>query len=145
MKLYLDMCVLKRPFDDQSQERIVAETRAITLIIDRIEKGSDSLVWSPALDFENDADPDGEARTEVARYSTIAEFCFLTRDIEERIEDLSLRGVGRLDAAHLAFAEAAANVLITCDDSLLRRATRIGCLIRLLNPIEYLREIGHGQ
>ena len=34
-KIYLDNCVLNRPFDDQSQERIRLETEAIVLLLSR--------------------------------------------------------------------------------------------------------------
>ena len=33
MKVYLDNCVLNRPFDDQGQERIRLETEAVMLIL----------------------------------------------------------------------------------------------------------------
>jgi predicted nucleic acid-binding protein len=144
MKLYLDMCALKRPFDDQSQERIADETQAITLILDRVEKGLDKLIWSSVLTLENDADPDHEARSEVAEYAAAAEQCLLTPIIDARLRDLTAKGIRPLDAAHIAFGESSSDVLITCDDRLIRQAARTGCLIKVLNPIEYLREIGHG-
>ena len=143
MKLYLDMCALKRPFDDQTQQRIVAETDAIMVILDRVDQGLDSLAWSPALTVENDADPDGEARAEVAEYAVAAEHCFLTPDITARLRELTAKGIRPLDAAHIAFSEGICEVLITCDDRLLRQAARSNCLIKVRNPIEYLREIGH--
>lgn len=38
-KIYLDVCRLNRPFDDQTQERIHLEAEAILVILSRIEKG----------------------------------------------------------------------------------------------------------
>ena len=52
MKLYLDLCALKRPFDDQTQERIASETHAVLAIMGRIERGLESMVWSTALTLE---------------------------------------------------------------------------------------------
>jgi hypothetical protein len=39
MKIYLDVCCLNRPFDDQGQERIRLEAEAVLLIIARMESG----------------------------------------------------------------------------------------------------------
>lgn len=36
MKIYLDVCCLNRPFDDQAQTRIRLESEAILLIIARM-------------------------------------------------------------------------------------------------------------
>ena len=46
--LYLDVCVLCRPFDDQNQLRIRLETDAVFLILRRIETGLYRAVVSPA-------------------------------------------------------------------------------------------------
>lgn len=40
MKVYLDMCALKRPFDDQTQGRILIETMAVTRMLDAATAGS---------------------------------------------------------------------------------------------------------
>lgn len=144
MKLYLDMCTLKRPFDDQTQERIASETHAVLGIMGRIERGLDSMVWSSALTLENDADPDPEPRIEVAKYAGHAAGSpSLTPQVEKRIREFTAAGLRPLDAAHLAFAEAAVcDVLITCDDRFAGRAGRTGCLIRVLTPVKYWNEVG---
>ncbi len=145
MRLYLDMCALKRPFDDPSDTRIMEEARAMLAIIQRIESGHDELVWSTALTLENEADPEPEPRIEVAKYALLAATASLSLspEIESRARRLSAVGLGSLDAVHLAFAEAArCNVLVTCDDRFVRRARAAGALIRILNPIEYWGEVG---
>lgn len=37
--IYLDVCCLNRPFDDQTQERIFLEAEAIRLILARCQSG----------------------------------------------------------------------------------------------------------
>lgn len=143
MKLYLDMCVLKRLFDDQSDERIALETTCAVLILERIRRGFDSLIWSPALVFENKADPDEEVRAEIRKYEDIASYVKLTPEIRTRTRDFQNVALRNLDAAHLAFAEASGcDRLITCDDRFLKRAGRTNCLIRVASPIEYWNEVG---
>lgn len=46
--IYLDVCVLSRPFDDQQQLRIRLETDAVNLILSQVRQGRYALVISPA-------------------------------------------------------------------------------------------------
>lgn len=39
MRIYLDVCCLNRPFDDQSQDRIHLEAEAVLAIIKQVEQG----------------------------------------------------------------------------------------------------------
>jgi predicted nucleic acid-binding protein len=143
MRLYLDLCALKRPFDDAQHDRVVLETRAVLLILERIERGVDTLVWSTGRTLENEADSEPEPRIEVAEYASRAETVqSLTPQIERRAKALNAAGLRALDALHLAFAEAAGcDVLFTCDDRFVKRATRDVALIRVVNPIEYCNEM----
>ena len=50
MKIYLDVCCLNRPFDDQRQERIHFETEALELIFKRIDKGEFHWVISEVVE-----------------------------------------------------------------------------------------------
>lgn len=52
-KVYLDMNVYNRPFDDQTQVRIRLETIAVFAIFYMIRVQDLSLVWSFILDYEN--------------------------------------------------------------------------------------------
>lgn len=67
-------------------------------------------------------------------------------EVEHRAHAMSAQGVGALDAAHLASAEAgAAEVFLTCDDGLLKQAQHLGLDFRVLNPVDYLQEVSpHG-
>lgn len=147
MRLYLDMCALKRPFDDRSQQRVDAEAQAVLEILERIASGAYSLVWSPALTFENAADPDNEARELIAELGLRATtYVSITSDIERRIRNLRHSGLGALDAAHLALAEAAqSDVVLTCDDRFAKRALQAGTSIRIVNPLEFLMEMKHDK
>ncbi len=118
MKLYLDLCALRRPFADRSQPRVDAEAQVVLDLLSRIVEGEHRLVWSPALTFENQADPDFEVRRVVTQCALLAEVhAELSDDVADRIAQLHGLGLGALDAAHLALAEATAcEVLLTCDD-----------------------------
>jgi hypothetical protein len=68
-RVYLDMCSLKRPFDDQGQPRVREEATAVAAIFARAEAGDIALVRSPAHLVENDANPREDRRLAAARQS----------------------------------------------------------------------------
>lgn len=145
MKLYLDLCALKRPFDDRSQPRVDAEARVVLDLLRRITDGEHRLVWSAALTFENQADPDLEARKVVAQCESLAEaHAELSDEVVQRIGQLHDSGLATLDAAHLALAEAAScEVLLTCDDGFEKRAGRIATRTRVVNLLQWDKEQRH--
>lgn len=53
MRLYFDMNIYKRSFDDQTQIRIKLETMAINIIFQLIEQNQYDVYWSFILDYEN--------------------------------------------------------------------------------------------
>lgn len=59
-KLYLDICVYNRPFDDQGQDRIMLETNVFLILLDMIWEGLYKVVNSFALVYENSKNPNIE-------------------------------------------------------------------------------------
>ncbi len=147
MRLYIDLSCFNRPFDDQGQERIRRETEAIFAILRRIVEGRDALIWSWVLTFENARHPKPDRRDEIGLWESRAEVIVsVSGDLQERARQIAQRGIPALDAAHLASAEAGgADVVLTCDDILLRRAQRLRLPLRVINPMAYLNEVStHG-
>jgi len=126
--VYLDVCALCRPYDDQSQIRIRLETDAIQLILSHVRSGELLLVISPAHDVEINAivDVTGRQRLVSLLRQIGSRLTFDLRQARDRAEQLVRRGLGLADAAHLAFALEAKAAFITCDDRLLRQCRRIG-------------------
>lgn len=60
--IYLDVCCLKRPFDDTSAERVRREAEAVAAILEGAGTGKFGLVRSPAHDFENGRNPREDRR-----------------------------------------------------------------------------------
>ena len=54
------MCVYNRPFDDQSQPRIMLETQIFIMMLLMISKGRFGLINSFALEYENSKNPNIE-------------------------------------------------------------------------------------
>jgi predicted nucleic acid-binding protein len=131
-RIYLDVCALKRPFDDQRQPRVREEAVAVAAIVARAEAGEIDLVRSPAHLVENDANPREDRRLAAALWIDGATVSVpLDSEVELRAGDLAALGFGPLDALHLAFAErSGARWFVTCDDELRRLAGRLGDAVR---------------
>jgi predicted nucleic acid-binding protein len=137
--LYLDICTLCRPFDDQSVMRIRLETDAYYLIVQALQDKKFSMVVSPVHFEEANAIREAEERREiiavVRSLGTMAE-CDMAA-ARARAEYLHSRRFGIADAAHVAFAEATADVFITCDDRLARKCRREKVGVATVNPVEF--------
>ena len=59
-RIYLDVCCLQRPFDDQRQVRVHLEAEAVKLILAQVEAGE--LIWigSEVVEYEIAQNPDPE-------------------------------------------------------------------------------------
>jgi predicted nucleic acid-binding protein len=131
--IYLDICALKRPFDDARSERIRREAEAVARIFEQVENGRIQLVVSPAHRFENDRNPREDRRLATALWLQKAvRPVDAAADTDERARVLSTLGFAPLDALHLALAEKAeARWFVTTDDQLLRKAREQRDLMRV--------------
>jgi len=125
-RVYLNVCALCRPFDDQHQVRIRLETSAVELILAHVRQTELELIVSPVHEWEINAVSDMEERKQLLplleELGTSGEFDLLTT--RERAEQWLARGLGPADAAHLAFAEESGAEFVTGDDRLLRQCRR---------------------
>lgn len=94
MRLYLDMCVYNRPFDDQSELRVKLETVACQMIFEKIQKNEVDLVWSFMLQFENELNPFTERKSEIALLSRLAgHIVEPSQDILAKAEEVEQCGI----------------------------------------------------
>ena len=140
---YLDVCSLKRPFDDQRDARVRSEATAVADVFESAEGGAIQLVRSSAHRIENDANPREDRRLAAALWlDRFAIEVALTADVEARARALGTLGFTPLDALHLAFAEAAgARFFVTCDDRITGLAARHRAELRtqVLSPLDLPR------
>ena len=154
MKLYCDMNVYNRCFDDQSQLRIKLETAAVEGIFALAELGKLTVVWSFMLDYETSLNPHEERREGVQLLSGL---CKDTINPSSRLVALARNIIKRSkmkprDAVHLACAEVGGcDCFITCDDDLIsifqRSKRRFDLKVKAINPVEFIRNEGakYGQ
>lgn len=140
-KLYLDMNIYNRPFDDQSQVRIKLETIAINVILKTIKSGRFTLLWSFMGEFENSLNPYDDVRIEIEMVSKLAsEYVNMSDEILEAAKEMESVGIKPRDAVHLACAiKAKADWFLTCDDKLIKKARFIKDDIIITNPLDFVR------
>ena len=137
--IYLDVCALSRPFDDQGQMRIRLETDAVQLILSHVRSGNLVLAVSPLHEIEIGAIGDATERDHLlTMLQQIGNrIAFDLRQTRERAEDMVQQGLGPADAAHLAFAVEVQADFVTCDDRLLHRCQRIQPPVWFGTPIAF--------
>ena len=126
-RVYLDVCALCRPFDDQSHIRVRLETEAVQLILSHVRAENLALIISSVHDVEIAAIDDTAERIhlQVMLEQIGLRVAVDTSQTRQRAEALVQQGLGPADAAHLAWAEQAGCDFVTCDDRLLRQCRRI--------------------
>ena len=144
LKVYLDVCCLNRPFDDQSQDRIRFESEALFRILSRCEVGKWKLLSSPVVRYEIENCRDEDRVKKVLELESIAsEVIHLNEEIDRRSAELENMGFDIFDALHLSCAEyGKVDVFFTTDDSLLKRCVRFidEIKVRVINPILWFME-----
>jgi predicted nucleic acid-binding protein len=145
MKIYLDVCCLNRPFDDQTQTRIHLEAEAILSIIQSAEDNEWQWISSDAVAYEISKAPDEERQERLwALELRATERLELTDAILRQASRHLQFGFKTYDALHLAFAESAnVDVFLTTDDNLLKRAQRRRkeLQVTVANPLSWLQEV----
>ena len=138
-QVYLDVCALNRPLDDQSQMRIRLEASAVQLILSHARLGNISVLTSPALRYEVGANPDPVRRRHVqlVLQELGIPVTFSLFEVRKRASELNAKGVKPADATHMALAEQAGCDFVTVDDPFLRQLRRIETAVWFGTPIAY--------
>ncbi|VAW30894.1 hypothetical protein MNBD_CHLOROFLEXI01-1996 [hydrothermal vent metagenome] len=138
-RVYLDVCVLCRPFDDQQQARIRLETEALALILAHIRESGCNLMISPVHHAEIGAihQPEERQHLQLLLEHLGTHTSYNLSATRQRAEALAKMGMGVADAAHIAFAEHAKAEFITVDDKLLKQCTKWVTTIWFGSPLAY--------
>lgn len=137
--LYIDVCTLSRPFDEQHFLRIRLETEAFNLILSKVKQRDYTMLVSPVHIKEIDAISDSFERIELQ--TLLEEYGKPVRAdktaARKRAEELVKAGFGIADAAHVAFAEQAGAQFVSCDDALVKKCNRHGVKVWCGNPVAF--------
>jgi predicted nucleic acid-binding protein len=144
MKIYLDVCCLNRPFDDQGQSRIRLETEVILAILDECMRGQLTWISSEAVEEEIVRDPEPDRRSNLMHLLRFAAArAIIEPEARTRAEGYCRAGLRPIDGLHLAAAaQAGCDALLTTDDDFVRKVSRInpppGVLVA--NPLKWWTE-----
>jgi len=150
-QVYLDTNVYCRPFDDQSDRRIQAESNAFIEIADVALRGKIVIASSDYVKFEIEKIVDPLKRKGVRGFErTIASVNIASN---KRVIALARRvfaecDLNHLDALHVSSAcIGKVDWFLTCDDEILRNdrcieeiAAEKGYRLKVRNPVNYLEE-----
>jgi hypothetical protein len=144
VRVYLDLCCLKRPFDFQEQPVIRLQTEAVLSIL-ALPSDTVELLQSQALVLENSLNPNQARREAVALWlSEAVAIAPNETDLSVRINELVAKGFKSFDAFHLASAElSGVAVFLTVDLPLLRLAARLSAELHVpvSDPVHFIEEI----
>jgi hypothetical protein len=142
--IYMDVCALSRPFDDQRFMRIRLETEAVNLILSKTKEGKFKLLVSPAHDAEiraiDDAVESIKLQTILTEMGERAKGA--PAKIRARAEELIQLGFGVADAAHVAFAEFHGADFITCDDRVIKKSFKYKIGVWCGSPLTFCEKEG---
>ena len=104
MKIYLDVCCLNRPFDDQAQDRIRIESESILTILNYCLSKKWQAVGSEVVDIEVSMIPDNEHKQKVSILAIVARARII---VDEKVKNraielenlgfkVSFKGVGKV-------------------------------------------------
>jgi predicted nucleic acid-binding protein len=138
-KLYLDVCTICRPFDDQNQIRVRMETSAFYLILSHVHKGLYQLNISPVhyREVASISDSFEKIQVETLLRTYDQDHFYDLPVVLQRAEELIRRGLGIADATHLAMAEQCSDIFITCDDKLLKKAAKLRLKVSVTDPLTF--------
>lgn len=148
-RIYLDLCCLNRPFDDSSQDRIRLEAEAVLSIYEKCRSAEWRLLSSDVLEAELRKTPDRHRVELISEALAIATEKAVWDDaVNVRTNELVQLGLKAFDAAHVASAEVlSADVFMTTDDRLQRRAARYQSVLKVMvsNPVAWLVSLNSSE
>jgi predicted nucleic acid-binding protein len=143
--IYMDVCALERPYDDQKYYRIRMESVAVELLLSKVRQKKIVLYYSPVHENEIALDGNETRKMEVslflrscARYAK--SFIKDNDRLEQRGWELRKAGLGIADAFHMAYAEMLSADFITCDDNLLKKVRRCKATVWCGTPVDYCQK-----
>ena len=147
MKIYMDVCCLNRPFDDQTMDRIRIESDAVLAILSKCISGDWHLLSSEVLDIEIENTRDEWKKNKVYELYKLAEGKIMLNDkIIKRAYEIQSSGIKSFDSLHVASAEySKADIFLTTDKNLLRAAGRLKLDIIIANPLNWFMEVDENE
>ena len=144
MKVYMDVCCLNRPFDDQSQDKVRFEAEAVISILKRCNTDDDwELVGGDIVILETSKAQDVVRKQKVLLlHEGAVKRVKYNAEIKSRAAEFRKHNVKLFDSLHLAAAEyAKVDAFLTTDGRLIKASARTDIKIHVENPLTYYLEV----
>jgi len=144
LRIYMDVCCLNRPFDDQNQDKIRFETEAVISILRRCDAVEDwDLIGSDVIKLEISKTQDPDRKKKISLLHDIASDIVEYNDhIKLRAAEFRKHNAKLFDSLHMAAAEhAGVDIFLTTDTKLIKAAARSDIKIRVANPLNFYLEV----
>ncbi len=142
MRIYLDLCIYNRPFDDQHQPRIVIETIEFLFLLSEAIDKKITIINSFVLEDENSKNPFIDRKNKIYDLLKVAlEYVSYSEELENRAKEIEKFGIMAMDALHIACAEMAkADFFVTCDDLLVQKgkSNKENINVRIMSLMEFI-------
>ena len=140
MRIYLDMCCYNRPYDDQSQFKVMMEAQSKLQIQELIKNRKLDLVGSYILDYEVSRNPYEMRKQAIVQFinNNMSGYVGVDRapKIKPIAESIMETGIKEKDAYHVASAiYAECDYFISTDMRLLKYTSD---KIKLVTPIDFI-------
>jgi predicted nucleic acid-binding protein len=122
---------------------VYLEAEAVLSIISRCENGEWTLLSSGTIDFEIAQITSLEIQEQIyTLYASANEHTSITDEVIVRAKEFQASNIKYFDSLHMALAERAnADILLTTDDRLIKRAQNTDTKTRVANPVKWLMEV----
>ena len=144
MKIYLDVCCINRPFDDQNQDRIHLEAEAVITILKHVDEGKWEFVSSDAVVHEINQTLDEEKRDRLLSINNKAQkYITFNGAILKRASEIQRIGFTDYDAIHIACSEKAqVDCFLSTDDKLIKKALANTNILSVViqNPLTWIQK-----
>jgi predicted nucleic acid-binding protein len=144
MRVYLDNCSYNRPYDEQSQLRIILESQAKLFIQRLIIDKKLELVFSYVSRYENLSNPKIDRQKSINNFFLNASV-YIGNDQAEEVQalanEIKAMGIKQKDALHLACASIArCDAFVTTDDGILKRYDKRDLIV--CSPVTFIDQFG---
>ena len=138
LTIYLDNCCYNRPYDNQTQTKVVLETLAKLYIQELVLNKKLKLVWSYILKFENSQNTFEAKREAIAQWETVSiQFVNKSAEVIALAKEVEHTGVHSVDALHIACAVTAkCDYFLTVDNRILKYHDD---RIKICSPVDFVK------
>lgn len=146
LKIYLDSCCYNRPFDDQTQAKIVQETNAIIDIINYTITKNVKIYTSSLVEYEMASNKNISKREKVTLFYNLINNKLtipFNNAINNRAKELLVRyNIKFKDALHIAYCELGKiDYLLSTDKLFINASSRANLSLNVMNPSDFIKEV----